>query len=87
MGDGSADNTDGEAMKVSYAYGSNNWLTVTTSTLDATAATSDDTTSFAVTYTLPVMKYLLLTDLKKSKDLVSKMLRHGKFQLLTQLVV
>ena len=53
MGDGSADNTDGEAMKVSYVMGP---ITGSYSNYEysgATAATSDDTTSFAVTYLLP----------------------------------
>jgi outer membrane protein OmpU len=53
LGDGSADNTDGEAMKVSYVMGP---LTGTYTNYEysgATAATSDDTTSFAVTYLLP----------------------------------
>ena len=53
LGDGSADNTDGEAMKVSYVMGP---ITGSYSNYEysgATAATSDDTTSFAVTYLLP----------------------------------
>ena len=53
LGDGSADNTDGEAMSISYVMGP---LTGTYTNYEfsgATAATSDDTTSFAVTYLLP----------------------------------
>ena len=53
MGDGSAENTDGEAMKLSYVMGP---ITGSYSNYEysgATAATSDDTTSFAVTYLLP----------------------------------
>ena len=53
LGDGSADNTDGEAMKISYVMGP---LTASYTNYEysgATAATSDDTSSYAVTYLLP----------------------------------
>jgi outer membrane protein OmpU len=53
LGDGAADNTDGEAMKISYVMGP---LTGTYTNYEfsgATAATSDDTSSYAVTYLLP----------------------------------
>jgi outer membrane protein OmpU len=53
MGDGSADNTDGEAMKVSYVMGPITGTYTNYEYSGATAATSDDTTSFAVTYLLP----------------------------------
>jgi len=53
LGDGSADNTDGEAMKVSYVMGPITGTYTNYEYSGATAATSDDTTSFAVTYLLP----------------------------------
>jgi outer membrane protein OmpU len=53
LGDGSADNTDGEAMKVSYVMGPITGTYTNYEFSGATAATSDDTTSFAVTYLLP----------------------------------
>ena len=53
MGDGSADNTDGEAMKVSYVMGPITAAFTNYEYSGATAATSDDTSSYAVTYLLP----------------------------------
>ena len=52
MGDGAAENTDGTAYKVSYAFGP---LTAAYSNYEysaATSADSNDTTSYAVTYTV-----------------------------------
>jgi len=52
MGDGSADNTDGEAYKLSYAFGP---ITAAYSSYEyngLTTAASNDTTGFAITYTV-----------------------------------
>ena len=52
MGDGSTDNTDGEAYKISYAFGP---ITAAYSSYEyngATTAVSNDTTGFAITYTV-----------------------------------
>ena len=53
MGDGSADNTDGEAMKISYVMGPITGTYTNYEYSGATAATSDDTSSYALTYLLP----------------------------------
>ena len=53
LGDGSADNTDGEAMKVSYVMGPITAAFTNYEYSGATAGTSDDTSSYAVTYLLP----------------------------------
>jgi outer membrane protein OmpU len=52
MGDGSAENTDGTAYKLSYAFGP---ITAAYSSYEydaATAAASNETTSYAITYTV-----------------------------------
>jgi len=52
MGDGSTDNTDGEAYKISYAFGP---ITAAYSSYEyngATTAVSNDTTGYAITYTV-----------------------------------
>jgi outer membrane protein OmpU len=52
MGDGSAENTDGTAYKLSYAFGP---ITAAYSNYEfsgASASTSDDTSSYALTYTV-----------------------------------
>ena len=52
MGDGSTDNTDGEAYKISYAFGP---ITAAYSSYEyngLTTAASNDTTGFAITYTV-----------------------------------
>jgi outer membrane protein OmpU len=52
MGDGSAENTDGTAYKLSYAFGP---ITAAYSNYEydaATAAASNETTSYAITYTV-----------------------------------
>jgi outer membrane protein OmpU len=53
LGDGAADNTDGEAMKLSYVMGPVTGTYTNYEYSGATAATSDDTSSYAVTYLLP----------------------------------
>jgi outer membrane protein OmpU len=53
LGDGAADNTDGEAMKISYVMGPVTGTYTNYEYSGATAATSDDTSSYAVTYLLP----------------------------------
>ena len=53
LGDGSADNTDGEAMKISYVMGPITGTYTNYEYSGATAATSDDTSSYALTYLLP----------------------------------
>ena len=53
LGDGSADNTDGEAMKISYVMGPLTGSYTNYEYSGATAATSDDTSSYALTYLLP----------------------------------
>jgi len=52
MGDGSAENTDGTAYQLSYAFGPITAAYHNYEFSGATAATSDDTSSYAVTYTV-----------------------------------